>query len=256
MRTFAILAVTLVVGELGGASALAQDASTKPVRHLVYNVDVGVETKQDLTNYYGHMNSGKGSIAGFGTITADVVGFGEDGALVVRVSEASDTRKAAPATVAVLSDGKVAIDPKSPGTLNEEEQALVGLLGRALVADHQLGPGEQWQVTTNSKGGSDVATYRVISLADDDKVNVDLQRQISVGGAQPMQITITGKFLYNYKLSVPLSATLKEHVVISTMEAQNTSDLAFQYNLKEDSMSTAAASPATATAQPAATPSP
>jgi len=238
-----LVAVTVAIGD---------EAPGKPIRHLVFTVHVGTDTKQDLTNYYGHMTSGKNSTAANGTITVDVIGLAADNALIVRVSENSDTRKAAPATVEVLADGRVAVDPKSTGALNEEEQALVGLLARSLVADHELTPGNFWHVTTNGKGGNDDAVYRVTSLGGEGQVNLDIERQITVNGAQPMDITITGKMLYDYQRSVPLSAALNQHVVIKTVEAQNTSDLSFEYNLSQDSRASAVSAP---TAAPAAMPS-
>src|SRR5581483_5014593 len=218
--------------------SMADDqAAAKPLRHLSYDVNVGVSTNQDLTNFYGHMTAGKGSLQGRGSIVADVLGAREeDKSLVVRVSELSDTRKAPPVTLLVLADGRVSLNPKDSSNMNEEEQALVGLLGRAIVADHELAPGAEWKVSMDGGGGSDVTTYRVASLVDDDKVNLDIQREISVGGAQLMQMTITGKVLYDYKRSVPISATLTQHVVVKTIEAQNTSDLSFEFHLREDSL--------------------
>ena len=253
MKLAFVTAASLTSVLAAAAIAAGDEASSKPVRHMVYDVSVGINTVQDLNNFYGHMTSGKGSNRAVGTITADVTGFAPDNALVIRVSEASDTRKAAPESVEVLSDGRVAVNPNQSSALNEEEQALVGLLGRSLVADHELMPGTSWHVSTSAKGVDDLATYKVDSLADDDKVNLDIQRRINVGGVQPMEITITGKVLYNFKLSVPLSADLHQHVVVKTTEAQNTSDLSFEYRLKEDSMSSAAAAPASAA--PAAMPS-
>lgn len=240
-----ITALTITAVFAGMLPALAADqAPAKPLRHLSYDVSVGVSTSQDLTNYYGHMTSGKGSLNGRGSITADVLGARpDDKSLVVRVAEISDTRKGAPVTLLVLADGRVSIDPKDSNNMNEEEQALVGLLGRAIVADHDLTPGASWKVSTGGVGGSDVMTYRVASLVDDDKVNLELQHDINLGGAQPMTITITGKVLYNYKLSVPISATLLQHVVIKTIEAQNTSDLSFEYHLREDSLAGISAAP-------------
>ena len=252
MKLAFVTCATLTSVLIAAAVAAGDEAGSKPVRHMVYDVSVGISTVQDLNNFNGHMTSGKGANNAVGTITADVVGFAPENALIIRVSEASDTRKSSPDTVEVLSDGRVAVNPKDTATLNEEEHALVSLLGRSLVADHELTPGNFWRITMGAKG-EDVTTYKVISLADDDKVNLDIERRINVGGVQPMEITITGKVLYNYKLSIPLSADLRQHVVIKTTEAQNTSDLSFEYRLKEDSMSSTAAAPASAA--PAAMPS-
>jgi len=215
----------------------ADQAPPKPLRHLSYDVNVGISTLQDLTNYNGHMTSGKGNLTSHGSIDADVLAARpDDKSLVVRVSETSEQRKAPPVTLVVLADGRVSVDPKEAGNMNEEEQALVGFLGRAIVADHELSPGATWKVAMTGGGSSDEMTYRVDSLVGDDQVNLDVQRSISVAGAQPMQITITGKVLYDYKRSVPISATINQHVVVKTIEAQNTSELSFEYHLLQDSL--------------------
>jgi hypothetical protein len=215
----------------------ADQPPPKPLRHLSYDVSVGVNTLQDLTNYNGHMTSGKGSLSGRGSIVADVLSArSDDKSLVVRVEELSDTRKAPPVTILVLADGRVSVDPKDASNMNEEEQALVGFLGRAIVSDHDLSPGSSWKVSMSGGGSTDETTYRVDSMVGDDQVNLDFERAITVAGAQPMQITITGKVLYNYKLSVPVTATIAQHVVVKTIEAQNTSDLSFEYHLREDSL--------------------
>ncbi|MBV9103053.1 MAG: hypothetical protein JO060_05640 [Candidatus Eremiobacteraeota bacterium] len=219
-------------------AAAADQTPAKPLRHLSYDVNVGATTNQDLTNYYGHMTSGKGATASHGTISADVVGLGNEKSLYVRVWESSDTRKAPPVSVQVLADGRVAFDPKDAENLNPEEQVLVGLLGRAVVADHDLAEGSQWKVTV---GNGDVTTYRVLSLVDDDKVNLSVERVANILGAEPMEVTITGRILYNFKLSAPVNAALNQHMVAKGLSTQTTSDLSFQYRLSEDSLAGAPA---------------
>jgi hypothetical protein len=218
------------------AAAASPAAAPKPLRHLSYAVAVGVETRQDLNNFNGHMTSGKGDAQGRGSITADVTGLGADKALFITIAEQSDTRKAPPVNVQVLADGRIAFNPSDAGNLNPEEQALLSLLGRAVVADHDLAEGKEWKVSIGSVGSTDVTTYKVLSLTDDDKVNLAVERAANIGGAQPMEFAVTGKVLYDFKYSAPITATLNEHMVTSSEGVQNTSDLSFEYRLTQDSL--------------------
>jgi hypothetical protein len=217
------------------ATPAAAATPAGPLRSLVYAVDVGIRTSNESMNLEGSATFGAGTTAK-GTIQADVIGLAPGNTLVFRVSEVSDTRKAPPVTVGVLDLGQIRSSPKDAPNLNQEELELLGMLGRGVVADHDLGPGVTWKVEGADTKNPDVTTYTVESLVGDDKVNITFDRTVKVTtAAQPFDVHSTGKMLYDFKRSVPLSASVLQRVH-EEGEKTATTDLSFEYKLVSDSM--------------------
>lgn len=212
------------------------DASAKPLRHLRYNVSVGIHTNQRATNFNGPVVTGNDMSTVSGSIEADVLGVAPENALVFRISENADNRKEPPVKVGVLTQGRLSVDPKDSANLDDEEMALLSLLGRDVVADHDLSAGNEWKVAHDGASASDSTTYRVVSLVGDSQVNLEVDRIVKVGGAQPFDMTAHGKVLYDYKRSVPLSAQLSQRTHVGRSDSLTTTDMSFEYHLIEDSL--------------------
>ena len=209
----------------------------QPLRTLRYHVDVALAASAQTTNYYGSdLDTGRVNNHSHGSIDASVLGLAPDEGLVVAVSESMDQRSAPPVTTAVFKDGYWTYDPKFAANVNDEETALLGLLGRAIVADHDLGPGVTWTDSHNAPNLTDTTTYVVDSLVGEDTVNLHVVRAIAVRGSQPYDSVLKGTVTYNYKRSIPISAHLTERVHTHDNGQLATTDMWFDYALERDSM--------------------
>jgi hypothetical protein len=237
-------------------TARSDDAGPARVRHLQYAVSVGVQTRHDVTTFGGLSHFDSGELTATGTVTADVVGVAAGNSLVISVSENTNNRKAPPIRVVVLDQGQVTFDDKDASNLNEEELVLAALIGRAVVADHDLVPNYHWRLSRNLERSADSTTFRVVSLVGDSQVNLELERTVKVTGAQPFDMTAHGRVLYDYKRSIPVSGQIMEQVHSPSSDpweinARATTDISVEFRLAEDSL---AASPATAGGSASAAP--
>jgi hypothetical protein len=229
------LAALAVLAPLGVSADTA--AGAKPLRHLRYNVNVGITMSQEFREYSGPIqNAAPGSITATGSIDADVIGLAPNNILVFDVSEQTDTRKAPVVKVGVFDQGQVSFDPKDAANVTDEEQTLLTLLGRAVVANHDLAPNFEWKFTRNAPHVSDTTTFRVVSLVGDDKVNLEMDRAISTTDAQNLDISEHGKILYDFKRSVPLSAQFLQTMRTHDVNTRTKTDMSFEYRLSEDSL--------------------
>jgi hypothetical protein len=221
------------------ATAAATPAKVaQPVRSLRYRVDFALAASSQTTNYYGsNLDTGRVNNHTHGSIDASVLGFAPDMSLVVAVSESMDQRSAPAVTATVFKDGFWTYDPKYAANVNDEETALLSLLGRAIVADHDLGPGVTWTDVHNAPNLTDTATYVVDSLVGDDSVDLHVERAVTVTGPQPYDSVVKGSVRYNYKRSIPISAHLTERVHTHDNGQLATTDMWFDYALEHDSLS-------------------
>jgi hypothetical protein len=236
MKT-SVLAIVALGGVVLASVAVLADDAAKPIRHLRYDVVVGVRNSRDVNSYSGHAVLGGEETQAKGSITADVVGVAADKALIFRVSEDTDLRRSGPTQVGVLKDGQLSYDPKDQATLLAEELLLASLLGRAVVADHDLSAGTEWSASYKNGGYSSETTYRVDGLQGDNEVDLDIQRTVKVTGVQAQDTLTTGRIRYDYKRSVVLSGRLQEHTHYADVDSnRTTADLSFDYTLADDSM--------------------
>ena len=224
-----------VVGALPSAAG-ADTTAAKPLRQLQYKADVFVYSRHESDSFYGHFDQPGGNVRALGTIDANVVGLGADDALVIQVDEKTDRRPAPLVNVGVLKAGIVTFDPKDGPNLNDEEQALLALLGRGVVSDHTLSANTTWSTSNNSPSITDTTTYRVKELVGDTQVRLEIERDLKVSGSQGLSAVTTGTVLYDYKRSIPISATLKQHQQTGDTNALTTIDMSFQFDLAADSM--------------------
>ena len=218
-------------------SAQPASAPSKPVRQLQYKVSVGIRSTDTSQNFGGNANFGGGATAQ-GTIDADVIAVDANNALLIRIAENTDNRKAPAVLVGVQDLGQVNSSPADQRNLNEEELALLGMLGRGVVNEHDLAPGSTWKVQNNIPNGTDETTYTVKSMVGDTQANIGFERVMKVTGSQPFDISTHGTMLYDFKKSIPIAASILQRVHQEGSN-QSTTDLSFEYHLSKDSLTTA-----------------
>jgi len=145
-----LLALTIAGVFVASSAAMSPAQENPPIRHLVYDFAVGIEstlTVHDSGIGQGGERGGppgipsgtgvndvRGGTSDEGTITVDVRQQSADGGLVVSVSEvAKNARTAKPALCALYGYNlTVVCDPNVK--INEEEIALLRVLGRNFVS--------------------------------------------------------------------------------------------------------------------------
>ncbi|HZO93372.1 MAG TPA: hypothetical protein VFB22_06345 [Candidatus Baltobacteraceae bacterium] len=181
----------------GFAPQIAADAPAPPpaapmksLRHLVYSVTFGTRTK-NVEHGSGWQNGGTMMGGGDaevenvrensdeGTLTVDVVAATGDGGLVVDAKFSGKQGDDHPVRVAIYSDGRIAYDPAKP--LSIEAARFLPMLARGLVADHDVAPGQAWQI-----GPDAVAEHVTVTKVDGDVATLDLKKTLapSLGGQE------------------------------------------------------------------------
>lgn len=198
--------VALILAPL---QALAVDTSTspKPVRQLVYTFTYNVST--DRTQHdsgiggpVSGMADSRGGTEDKGTIRVDVLKVAADTGLLVSISEtARETRSAQPVNCAVYGNTNFLCDGAKK--INDEEIALLRLVGRNFVDANQIDDKNHWRVETDDKGGSSrVADFTVLSN-DDGILKIAESRVDKQSGAQGFTATTDGKITYDLTHVVP-----------------------------------------------------
>ena len=186
----------------------AADSST-PLRHLVYSFTYTVAT----TDTYHTSGLGQEPASGLadynagaldqGTITADVVQASTDGGLVVRVSEQAHGQRSASPAMCVLYGVNATAMCDANAKVNDEEMALLLVLGRNFVDPTQFDANRHWQRVQTAPNASQTTDFTAGAMKDG-VLSITLQRLTSVSGAQGYKETTNGSLTYNVELSVPL----------------------------------------------------
>jgi hypothetical protein len=251
MRLFRGLAVTLYLLAICGSAARAIES--QPLRHLVYAFDITIASDMTVkdsgigngdpslkipstsgsgTNHYGGGASDKG------TITVDVVEVQSDTGTVVRISEqARDTRSAEAATCVVYGIGAVICDTSKK--INEEEMALLRLLGHNFVNPEQIDAKHHWRYAESNAQAKETNDYTIVGERGD-VAQISLQRMLDVSGAQGYNATTNGQLLYDREHAVPRS--LKEETITRQhvgMGQDNRVDQQLTLTLQTDSLAAA-----------------
>jgi hypothetical protein len=215
------------------AAVPAAASAQTPLRHLVYNFDVTLTSNIEMQNYSG--TSSGGNLTGDrGQIVVDVLQVQPDQGLVVRISEnARETRSAEPAMCVTYGTGQFVCDPNKK--VNDEEIALLRILGKNFVNSAQIDAKGSWTYGTTSPAGEETSKYHI----DADKagmLDISFTRQLQANGPQSASAETEGKIVYNQNLNVPVSES--EDTVTREESGQNYNRLEQQVtlNLATDSM--------------------
>ncbi len=198
--------------------ALADNAAPAPLRHLVYNFTFGSQSDTEIhTSGFGAGGPGEGSdnmsgnatvdntgsVQDHGTIVVDVLGERADGGLVINVSEdAIGERTSYTAGCIVYSDTKTLCDQTK--RVNEEELAIVRLLGPHFVDMAQIDPKMQWKTSNVFPGFSQHSNF-TIDKNDGGVMNISESGTTSQSTLPKLESTTTGTIGYNANLQVLMS---------------------------------------------------
>ena len=175
-----------------------------------------------------------------GQITVDVLSVQPDTGLVVQISEktTSGARNADPTMCVVYGNTEIICD-QSKGQLNQEELALLRLLGHGFINPATIDAKNHWQYGSNNPQSQETDDF-TLGKADGDLVPVTYQRVLKVTGGSGFDSTTEGSISYNQKLSVPLSiredTSMRKQAGIGTY---NTTQQKITLSLASDSMQTA-----------------
>ncbi len=208
------VALVLVPAVAGAVTGAAQ----KPIRHLTYSftyTQTGDRTQHDsgIGGPVSGMAVARSGAADKGQITADVMQVAGDGGLVVSVSEkANESRSADPVTCAVYGNTNVLCDPTKK--VNEEELALLRLLGKNFVDAAQIDEKNHWRVQSTGPAIDKTADFTVESN-DNNVVKITESRVDKQKGAQAYTSSVDGKITYDLNKTVPMT------ILEDTMLRQN-----------------------------------
>lgn len=209
MKAVARFSLSLAAAVALTATAAMADTS-KPLRHLVYNFDVTLNT----TSTVHDSGIGGGPISGStdyhagnmdkGQIAVDVMAVQQDGGLVVQVSEnAQNTRNSVPTMCVAYGNGAVVCD-QSHGDVNEEEMSLLRVIGKDFVNHALIDNKNHWQYANSTPNAKETNDYTINSTTGD-MLGISFQRYLKVTTDQPFEATTDGKITYNEKMTVPTS---------------------------------------------------
>lgn len=228
-------------------SAAADPTPPPPMRHLVYDFTYGTSTDLEIhtsgvgSNGTNTMNGGTtttntaGGDQDKGTITVDVISERTDGGLIVMVSEqAQRDRTAYPAACVVFNNTNTACDLSKK--VNEEELAIVRLLGPHFFDPSQLDAKQHWKVTNASAGLSQQSDFSVMSN-DGGKMMISESGTATQSGMPKVDSSVNSKIGYDANLQVLTS--LSEFTVArqqQSMEQHETQNSQVTASLVTDSM--------------------
>jgi hypothetical protein len=250
--TVRFIAALLTLIGLAQGAALA-DSAPQPQRHLVYAFTYG--SSSDLETHtsgfgaaaVGTMSvnnmSGNGAthdtngVQDRGTVTVDVFAERPDGALVVTVSEQADTsRSANPAACVVYDNTAVLCDPGKK--VNDEELAILRLLGPHFVNASQLDDKQHWKTTLSGKGATQSSDFTILKN-DDGLMSISEAATASQTTMPKIDSTTNATIGYNSHLQVPTSLTT--YTIArqqQTMETHLTQKTQVTATLTSDSLAT------------------
>jgi len=202
---------------IGGSAAARADQP--PIRQLVYDFQITFTTQETVhsSGFTGDDPDGRSTgdtpsgVADYrmgsndnGTIRVDVLQVQPDTGLVVRISEQAHGQRSSASLMCVVYGTGSTICDQSRGQLNEEELALLRLLGKNFLNFRQLDARNHWQYSSTGAEAKETSDYTVVGN-DGHVASVAYQRLLTVTGSRPFNATTQGTLTYNQILSMPLS---------------------------------------------------
>lgn len=189
----------------------AKSADSGVMRHLVYDVRVGVHQEMELKRS-GLESQRRGVLSptaryatdtrATGTIAVDVIAqTSTDLGLVVMVSERTDRRSASRAEVGIEANGTLRINPSD--TVTEEEKTLLRFLARGLVSGGDFIKGSRWTINASAGETTDRTDYEILLADGNGIVRLNVDRLVKVPGAQAYSAITHGKATYDTRYIVP-----------------------------------------------------
>lgn len=211
MKTSLCLTAAGVFALFGVQSALADTASSTPMRHLVYSVTYGA-TSSMTTHNSGFSGNGGGSGSGVettqghtgasGTLTIDVVREQPDKGVVLTVAESADNaeHRTRATTCVVYGNTTTICDPN--GTVEPEAIELVRVLGANFVDPALIDAKQHWQLSNAGSDSSTVSNFSIVRNADG-IMSINEDRQITYSGARRGSAEGTSTIAYDFNRTLP-----------------------------------------------------
>jgi hypothetical protein len=201
MRSLLALAVAAALAAPLAASAA--DAPAKPMRTLVYAVQLSTTTKNEeqtsgFTGGGGGSSMGHGAVARTseasddGSLTIDVVGATPDLGLVVDAAFTGKNSRQSAIRVAIFPDGHLSFDPAKQ--LSVEAARILPLLARGLLNGRDVAPGTTWK-TDAPEPAKGATTYRIIDVHGM-QATIGIESDIKVPGPRGFDEQDQGKTTY------------------------------------------------------------
>lgn len=246
MKRVTMMLATLAL--FGGASTIpmaayaadAPAATPAPLRHMVFNITVGIRTVSTtqgsgIGTDTGTNASGSG-VAGSGIITANVLAPTADGGLILEISEEAQERKAPPTRVAVRATGEVLTPPNA--NITDEERILLRYLARGIVALRGPVKGSTWDYDSDAGGTKLHTSFRVVDARDNGMIDIDVDENSSGSGGR-MSGTSHGRVVYDTKKSVPDKVDISTRLRQEGVGGLVTTTITFTADLRDDSFAAA-----------------
>jgi len=201
MRSLLALAVAAALAAPLAAAAAGEPA--KPMRTLVYSVQLSTTTKNEeqtsgFTGGGGGSSMGHGSVARTseasddGSLTIEVIGATPDLGLVVDAVFAGKNSHQSAIRVAIFPDGHLSYDPAKQ--LSVEAARLLPLLARGLLNGRDVAPGTTWK-TDAPEPAKGATTYRIIDVHGM-QATIGIESDIKVPGPRGYDEQDQGKTTY------------------------------------------------------------
>ncbi|MDQ2992143.1 MAG: hypothetical protein M3R30_04895 [Candidatus Eremiobacteraeota bacterium] len=211
------------------AGAVTGSAPTKPLRHLTYTFTYS--QSNDRTQHDSGIGGPSSGMADShsgktdkGTITADVMQATTDLGLIVSISEQSqEGRTAESANCAVYGNTNVVCDANKK--VNDEEYALLRLLGREFVNTALLDERNHWSIASSSPLYERTSDFTVLENKGD-VLKITETRVEKQKGAQAYTASVDGKITYDLNKTVPVAidenTMLRQNVGMGSYETDQT----------------------------------
>jgi hypothetical protein len=203
----AILSALAIAGLTGQTPT--QSLPTKPLRSLSYNFQVDYQQNGEThTDAIGTGGSGVKSmlngIGRTGALNVDILGLGNDGGLVIRVSEwlQYQPRASQSFTCAAYPDGRVVCPEELQVT--DAENTLMGFLGRGFYDPTLVDAQHQWQRSYSNKYVSVVSTFTITGPPDANPLNISSKSEIKSMTGAFSNWNDQAQLTYDTALEVPL----------------------------------------------------
>ncbi|HEY1428545.1 MAG TPA: hypothetical protein VGF18_03165, partial [Candidatus Tumulicola sp.] len=188
-KTAAFTAILSAIAIVGLTGQTPPNLPSKPLRSLEYNFQVDYQQNGEThTDAIGTSGSGVKSmlngIGRTGTLTADIMGLGGDGGLVIRVSEwlQYQPRASQQFICASYPDGRVVCPEELQVT--DAENTILGFLGRGFYDPTLVDAQHQWQRSYSNKYVSAESTFTITGPPDANPLSIGVKTQIkSMTGA-------------------------------------------------------------------------
>jgi hypothetical protein len=210
---------------------------SKPLRHLEYAFSVDYQSTGNAqtgaigTNGSGIVQTG-GSGGRRGTLTADVMGIGSDGGMIVRTSELLEARPRASQQFlcVVYGDMRVVCPPNLDVT--DAENVLMQFLGRGFYDPALLDANGRWQRKKDNKTVAYVSDLTAKDPGDGKPLQIYVHTEVTSDNGAFANWHEEARLTYDPRLEVPIAI---RDVAIQAARGNRETQTMMDFQLTKDS---------------------